>query len=237
MDRELKKRLTESFRAPEPAGKQEFINKLRPRRIGTLQMLLQQIPYIRPHVWLFSALIVAVAVAGSALGRQETAKIVSLIMPFTAALGIVENGRSQRYNMSELETATRFSLRSVIFARMTIIGFLAMIVTAIATPVIANSFDASAVVTAEMILIPYLITMIVSLHVERSPLGRENGMASVVVAGAVMTLFLLIWQSEKGIALYSSFLAGGFGIAAVLALFALALTEQSITVRKVEAFA
>ena len=120
---------------------------------------------------------------------------------------------------------------------MAIMGFLAVIVTAIASPVIANSFGMQAVMTAETILMPYLMTMIISLHIERSPLGRENGLSSVVVAGAVMLLFFLIWESETGIVLYSSFISGGCGVAAVIVLGALTFTEQWLTVRNVEAFA
>ena len=234
---ELKNLINDAYRAPEPEKKQEFINKLRPRTIGTLKMLLQQIPYIRPYVWILSALIIALAITGTVMGGEGTDRLIALIMPFTAAVGILETGRSRRYNMSELEMATRFSLRSVVFARMTIFGFMSVILTAVISPLIAGSFGMDAVITAETILIPYLITMIVSLHIERSPVGRENGLLSVVIAAGVMFLFFVIWQSESGMALYSSFISGGCGIAAVMVLSALTLTEQWLTVRNVEAFA
>ena len=205
---EFKNLIKDAYYAPEPEKKKEFISRFRPRKVSTFRMLLQQID-----------------------------KLVALIMPFTAAVGILENGRSRRYNMSELEMATRFSLRSVVIARMTIMGFLSVILTAIVSPVIAESFGMQAVITAETVLMPYLMTMIISLHIERSPLGRENGASSIVAAGAVMLLFLLIWESESGNVLYSSFISGGCGVAAVIILGALTLTEQWLTVRNVEAFA
>ena len=234
---EFKNLIKNAYCAPKPVRKDEFISKLRPGKVSTFRMLLQQIPYIRPYVWIISAVIIGIAIAGSVIGGEGTDRLIGLIMPITAVVGMIENGRSKRYNMSELEMATRFSLRSVILARMAIMGFLAVIVTAIASPVIANSFGMQAVMTAETILMPYLMTMIISLHIERSPLGRENGLSSVVVAGAVILLLFLIWESETGIVLYSSFISGGCGVAAVIVLGALTLTEQWLTVRNVEAFA
>lgn len=234
---EFKNLIKDAYYAPEPEKKMEFISRFRPRKVSTFRMLLQQIPYIRPYVWILAAAIVGIAIAGSVTGGEGTDKLVALIMPFTAAVGILENERSRRYNMSELEMATRFSLRSVVIARMTIMGFLSVILTAIVSPVIAESFGMQAVITAETILMPYLMTMIISLHIERSPLGRKNGASSIVAAGAVMLLFLLIWESESGNVLYSSFISGGCGLAAVIILGALTLTEQWLTVRNMEAFA
>ncbi len=236
MEKEFKNLIKHAYYAPEPERKQEFLRKLRPRQVSTFRMLLDQIPYIRPHVWILALLILAVAIVGAVTGKEGTDKEVALLMPLTAVVGMLENGRSGRYGMSELEMATRFSLRSLVFARMTILGILAGVVTAVTAPVISGSFGMEAVMTAETILIPYLITMIIGLHLERSPLGRTNGLVSVLVAVGVSTLFFLLWNSEGGMALYVSFLSAGLGVVAVMVLCMLTLAEQWLTVKNVEAY-
>ena len=237
MDRELKSRLADAFHAPEPEKKESFIKNLRPREIGIPEMVLTQIPYIRLPIWLFSLLIVAVAIGGSILGMEDTEFQITILMPFTAAITVLETHRSKRSGMSELEMATRFSLRSVIFARLLILGIVSGIVLAIASPVIAASFGRSTVHTAIRILIPYLITMIISLIIERSPLGRTHGYASFAVAGLSLSVTAWAYNCAPLItAGYEEFVSV-WGLPTVIILLALTITEQWRTVKTVEAFA
>ena len=84
---EFKNLIKDAYYAPEPEKKMEFISRFRPRKVSTFRMLLQQIPYIRPYVWILAATIVGIAIAGSVTGGEGTDKLVALIMPFTAAVG------------------------------------------------------------------------------------------------------------------------------------------------------
>ena len=237
MDRELKNRLAISFHAPEPERKESFIRNLRPREIGIPEMIITQIPYIRLPIWLFSLLIVAVAIGGSVLGMEDTEFQITILLPFNAALAILEAHRSRRYGMSELEMATRFSLRSVVFARLVILGIVSGIVLCVSSPVIAVSFGRSTVSTAIRILIPYLITMMISLIIERSSLGRTHGYSSFVIAGVSLTLIAWVYNCAPVILDgYEEFISV-WGLPAVIILLALTFAEQWKTVKNVEAFA
>ncbi len=235
--KELKAMLNDAFYAPEPEEKQKFLMTLRPREITMAEMLLKQIPYIRIWTWIVFLAIVAVAIFGSAFGIGMTEDIVTMIMPFSVAVAMVEVGRSRKYNMAELEMSTRFSLRSVVFARMVILGIVSIIILAISSPVIAGTFGGKALQVAVRVLIPYLITMIICLRVERSTLGRGNGYISVVIAGA-MALFISCADSYTPaiITCYRELLAD-WGLLMVIALFAIAFYEQWKTVKTMEAFA
>ena len=57
---EFKNLIKNAYCAPKPVRKDEFISKLRPGKVSTFRMLLQQIPYIRPYVWIISAVIIGV---------------------------------------------------------------------------------------------------------------------------------------------------------------------------------
>ncbi|MBP5554365.1 MAG: hypothetical protein J6X94_05785 [Lachnospiraceae bacterium] len=233
----LKNLINDAFYAPEPALKENFIRFLRPRKVSMAEMIVRQIPYIGKLVWAFSALMIAVALIGANSGSETTVAAVAALMPFSAAIGIFDTNRSKRYNMSELEAATRFSLRSVIFARMTILGILSLIAIVVISPIIAVTYGGDIFAAAVRIIIPYLITMIVSLHIERTALGRGLGFCSIIVAVAVS--FFSIMIESPGILSWinRNLTIDRFGIPMVAVLLALTYFEQWKTVRNVEAFA
>ena len=237
MDRELNQLLSDAFHAPEPEKKDAFIRNLRPRETGMVEMLLTQIPYIRLPIWLLSIAIALIAVGGSVLGMEDTEYVITILMPFSAAAAVLETQRSVRFGMSELEMATRFSLKSVVFARLLILGIVSGIILCLASPVIAVSFGRSTVLTAIRILIPYLITMLISLIVERSALGRTHGYASFLIAGLSLVVITWIYNCAPVIESGYEEFTSKWGLLTVLVLLALTFTEQWKTVKNVEAFA
>ena len=234
---ELNNLINEAFAAPDPERKQEFLKTLRPREVGTVRMILGQIAYIGPAAWILAAAVTLLAIAGCILGIEETEGLVAVVMPFTAAVSVIETQRSKRFGMSELEMATRFSLRSVVFARMTLLGILSAIILCITSPVIAVSFGGSVIVTAVRILIPYLVTMIIGLHIERSTFGRNYGIISLAVAGASAAFVAWSYQLEESIFLQYELFTGSYGIIIAAVLLTLTFAEQWKTVKNVEAFA
>ena len=229
--------INEAFAAPEPERKEAFIRNLRPREVGMIGMLWGQISYIRPAAWILSVAITIFAIVGSVLGVEDTELCIAAAMPFTAALSVIETQRSKRFGMSELEMATRFSLRSVVFARMTILGILSALMLLIIAPVIAISLDGKVIVTAVRILIPYLLTMVIGLHIERSSFGRNNGIASLAAACASAIFVAWSYQLEESTFLQYELFTGSYGIVIAVILLALTFAEQWKIVNNVEAFA
>ena len=233
MTNEMKDLLNEAFYAPEPKNKEAFLKNLRPRRINTLEMLWQQASYIRISVWLFAAAIIAFALAGSYFKMGGTESFIAMIMPFTATATVLETKRSQKYNMLELEMATRFSLRSVVFARMTVLGVVSLIILSISSPVIALAFGGKVVLTAIHILIPYLITMIISLRIERSALGRKTEYISSAVAAVVAITVYWVCNFEPEIVIKYTSVIETWGLLIVFALLALVIMEQWKTINNI----
>ena len=233
---ELNELLADAFYAPEPKNKKEFLRTIRPRETGTFRMLIQQASYIRISVWLLAAAIIILAIAGSLAMIDGTEKTIASLMPFTAAIAVLEMKRSVKYNMIELEMATRFSLRSVVLARLSVIGLAMMLVLVISSPVIATAFGGKVIYTAIHIMIPYLVTMIVSLRIERTAAGRQNGYTSLAVAAtAAMSVY---WASyNQWFVILALKAVEKWGIPVTLILMALTVMEQWKTINNVEAFA
>lgn len=237
MKKDMKTLLSKAFEAPTPTGKQAFLKNIRPREVSMTAFVWQQVSYIRLSVWIFAVAVIALVIAGSLLHLDRIENIMVYIMPFTAAISVLETKRSSRFNMSEIEMVTRFSLRSVIFARMIVFGILSFIMLCISVPVICLSFKTNIFITGIRSLIPYLLTMIISLLLERSVIGRKSGYLSLVVASLIMLVTFWINHFNPAVIIkYTSFLET-WGLLTVSALIALTLFEQWKTIKNVEVLA
>ncbi len=237
MKDELKTALCEAFYAPEPRNKKAFLRDLRTREVSTSAMLLQQVKYIRISAWILAGVIIAFALFGSWMRLDKTAELLAEIIPYMAAVSVLENMRSQKYGMTELEMVTRFSLRSVILARMLILGLVFLLILVLTSPVIAAVFGGGIVLNAMYILIPYLITMSISLRVERSARGRITEYASLVIATMVSGFLILIKGYQTALVLRYVDAFRTWGVLLVLILAAITVFEQWKTINSVEVFA
>ena len=234
MKNELKDVLNITFSAPEPKKKQMFLKNLRPSEISTLEMLCRQAGYIRGTVWIFAAAVIVFVLFGSWKQLPDTQELVPEIMPFLAAVSVLENRRSRKYGMIELEMVTRFSFKSVLFARMLIPGITCLVILAVASPVIAMAFGGETLLTAMHMLIPYLVTMSICLQVERSPLGRRLEYGSL--AAAALISVLMIWIKNYAAALVNGYaeMIRDWGVLIVLILAMVTAFEQWRTLNSTE---
>ena len=118
MNRELKKQIAKAFDAPTPGRKVQFIHSLPRPHISTKTFICSQIPFIKKSVWLMSILILLPVAWAASFASENTVWIVSAFTPFLALLLIAESTKSAIYGMNELEMFARFSLKSVVLARL-----------------------------------------------------------------------------------------------------------------------
>jgi len=188
MDRKLKNKIAKAFDAPAPVGKGRFIRSQPRARISTCAFMLTQIRFVKKSVWLLSALILWPAVWGARSVDGDTMRRLSAFAPFLALLLITESAKSAAHGMTELESAARFSLRSVVLARMSILGaFDASLFFAVL--LICRMYGSvSLLQTGLCLFVPYLLTANVSLHLVRLLRGKEALYgclaAAILVSGA-----------------------------------------------------
>ena len=123
-----KEELKHAFEAPKPVKKREFLRRLDVPKMSFSTFLFSQMSYIRKWVWVVSFLVFSVAILGVAFVPDAVLWLISALTPLLALTVVSESGRSACYKMDELEMATRFSLRSVTFARLTILGLLNLLI-------------------------------------------------------------------------------------------------------------
>ena len=189
MDNKLKRNIQKAFEAPRPnrQEKARFLRALPGPRISMFRFILVQASYMRKMTLVFSVLLLLPAVIGANYISENTLWIVSAFVPILGLLAVTEGNRSMMYGMSEFEMSTRFSLKSVVLARMSILGLINFAVIAILTPLCRIGNDFSLLQTGMYLLVPYLLTVNFSLWIARRVNGKETiygcMCAAVIVSG------------------------------------------------------
>ena len=177
-DEELKRALKLIYQPPKPQGREDFLKGIETPQMTMLEFFLSQVGYIRPWGWLLSLGIFAAALR--LLWRQppQAVWMVAALLPFAALSTVMELNRSARYQMEELELAARFSLRAVILARMSILGFGNLLL----------------VETGFYMLCPYCLTAVLCLVILRR---RRHGENLYLCAGAAVAVSLLFGLADR----------------------------------------
>lgn len=187
MENKLKKMLQEAFEAPKPERKREFFKNIRQRRISGLRFLQIQVSYIRKWVWVLSFGVFGAAFLGGIMLEKNMLWVLSSMMPFLALSAVTESVRSETYGMWELECATRFSLKSVVLARMGILGITHLAVFCLVLFVGGGKDTLSLFQTGVYLLVPYLLTDAGGLWLVRKLRG-DGGIYGVLCLAAAVGL-------------------------------------------------
>ena len=231
-NRELLLLFFEPDEKPDPAKKEAFLKTamagqvIRATKMTLDRMLLIQVKYIRKTAW-FAALLLLLGTALVTHGKQDSVLQIAALTPLLAFVTEIETRRSYAYGMAELEMTTPFSLRSIRYARFLILGLFDLAVLAGISLLIRKYVAMSVLLTLAHLLLPFLLTMIGALLLERTVFGRTHPYGSGVLALliTVVTEGFLIPDSPVAI----PFVMYGFGwvlelaavflLAAVIALF------------------
>lgn len=169
----LKKALAQAFESPPPQRKREFLRRLELPHMSTAEFLFTQLGYIRKRVWGVSAFIFGISLIGSVTLSLDMLWAISAFTPLLALSVLSESGRSEDCKMAELEMATRFSLRSVLFARSGILGAENLALLCLLVPFGLRNNTLRPIQAGAYILAPYLSATFIGLWIFRRFRGRE----------------------------------------------------------------
>ena len=209
MNKKLKRAIRDSFAAPAPVGKKEFLRGLSGPPIGNFEFIVTQLGYIRKWVWAAAVLIFAFAVIGSEWVGRDIVWCVSAFMPLLALGIITECGRAEAYKMAELEMSTRFSIKSAVLARLGIIGGVSLVLICAVTPIIGSDIFRTGV----YILCPYLLTAYLGFLAVRKIHGRESMYACAGIAAAVSVLNIIFSTELSAFCIPKNFIWWGAALA------------------------
>lgn len=192
MKQELRNKLKRAFEPPAPLNKRDFLRTLEQPGISIFMFVLSQLGYIRRWIWIVSAFVFALSVMGAVWLPADVVWTISALTPLLALTVVSESGRSENYAMAELEMATRFSLKSVLLARLGILGVENLLILGLLLPVGIWRQRLGVIQAGVYVLLPYLVMTYAGLSIVRRFRGREAGYfcagVTVCISFAVMAL-------------------------------------------------
>lgn len=226
MDKKLKNELQVIYNAPPTVRKTAFLKKYHQRELSRKEFILCQAGYIRWWVWGASMLLLGIILWLSAEQQTQDVWVGASFTPLLALLAVVENGKSRRYRMDELELACRISLRSVTLARICILGVFHLLLFGVMIPSLTAWGAAGIIQTGVYLLTPYLLTSAIGMELSRHFRGNDGLLACSAVSGIVCILGLSNRRLELG--LYRAEFIHIWGVTLLLAfgLFAFELTKM-----------
>lgn len=235
MRKEMRQALERAFEAPKPLEKQYFLKNHKGKRyyIGMDEFILLQTGYIRKSTWMISALVFLIGIATSLIMKPEVIWALSAVMPFLALTIISEWMRSMAYGMFELEQATRFSFKSVVLARLGILGVVNFLLFLFCLFLGGMQSDIELLKAAVYLATPYLATVFLGLWIMRKTGFRESEYVCLGISAAVSALGFLIRLSAR--ILFRPEAVKWWGFLAVV-LFVLVIEEFYNGLEKTEAY-
>ena len=195
MNKDIKEILKSAAESPDQARKDAFIREYRKkhvsRRKNTWDMVKSQAGYIRPSVWIVSVAALFLAVLGIHSDR-DTLFMVAAMMPFVSGTAIIESFRARQYRLSELEGTTLFSTKGILFARIVCIGSVHLALIVLLTIIIGRIDEYGLLLTGAILTIPYLISSVVSMELERTGLGRKSTFLCMGIAALTAGMVVMV---------------------------------------------
>ncbi len=194
MDRRLKEELCRYYKVPKPQRKQEFIRQFGVRKMNMPYLVWMQAKYISKWIWLVSVCLCVLIYAVTYVMEEKYVSVIYGLIPFLVMISVTESMRSYRYGMEELELSARFSLKSIVMARMAMLGVGNLIVLI----VIVNVLGECAGYQILHVLTPYFLTAGGSLHIVRIIRGNENTFFCFLLAATISFLQMLLpWRFQE----------------------------------------
>ena len=182
--------LREICRAPEPEEKEKFFERLaeqgltdrRPAAMSQGEFLRRQFLYIPKWTWVLSGalLLIITGIICMNAGSLNPGSLHPGVYPFAltpllAALVLLETGRSFRFKMAELEYTARFSLRSVVLARLFWVGAVDTVGLLMVICVVCHRLSYSLLRVFLYMMVPYLCGAFLGSVYERKKRADHGG--------------------------------------------------------------
>lgn len=188
MERRLKEDLKMYFEAPAPRRKERFLRQFDTQKISLFPLAFMQIKYISKWVWLVSVVFCGITYAALDVLEAEHVSFITAWIPFMVMLFVTESMRSYRYGMDELETSARFSLKSIVMARMLILGIASMIFLIVFMQIISVKSELHVL----HIFTPYFFTASGGFYIVRYIRGVESTVLCFSLASFISVVQIVL---------------------------------------------
>lgn len=218
--RGIKQELSAAFATPKPRKKELFLQQYPAPAISNLTLLIRQIRYMRWTIVLLSGMVFAIVLLCSFSANPTLLWMGAAASPFIALSVLTARCRSYRHGMEELEFSTRFSLKSVMLARLAALAGLHAVLLLVLLMVL-GSRGFHLLRSGLYLLLPYCTTISIALPLTRKFHGEKLPRLCVTIA---LTVSGMVWLLHP----YAVQLTVVCGLL-VLAIEAMIIIAESVT--------
>ena len=198
---QIKQELLCYYQAPKPEKKQEFLRRFSEPGMTSWQFMRIQAGYIKKWIWGISIALLILLLPYCSFFHKNVLNVMASFAPFIAMSLLAESSRSYVYGMEELELVTRFSLKSILLARMGILAVFHLLLLSVMVLFSVGSGTGQYFLAGIRILLPYFTSISIGLPLIRRFHGRESGYLCVAIAIMVSILSwylqeILAWRGE-----------------------------------------
>ena len=185
--------IRELCQPPQPESKEQFFQFIKDQGLTNKrsavmshrEFLLGQLPYIEKWAWIMSGVLLLFI---TWICYQNSGNYPFALTPLLAAGILLETRRSHRWKMAELEHAARFSLRSVILARLFLIGAVDTAGLMIVIMIVRPFFSYSLLRVFLYMMVPYLAASWLGSIYERTH-RTDRGWGSLLICCGASAFF------------------------------------------------
>ncbi|WMJ89954.1 hypothetical protein [Anaerocolumna sp. MB42-C2] len=203
MNSKLKKAIKCSYEIPKPKRKEEFLSNLPYPKTRGQDFLRSQVGYIHKRVWVTSFILFILILVFCHSFKKDDLRIlmaVSAMIPILTSVTVTEIIRSSVFGMDELEMTTRYNLRSLVLARMGILGMGNMLLLLLTIPVLSIRIEIESVWIGVYLLGPYLLTCFISFALINR--FRSNEITYYCAGAAVLVWCLELLLNYSRLTIY-----------------------------------
>lgn len=200
-NKQITQELFSYYQAPKPDRKQEFLQHFSEPGMTSWQFMRVQAGYIKKWIWGISVVLLLLLLSCCSFFHKDILNVMASFAPFIAMSLLAESSRSYVYGMEELELATRFSLKSILLARMGILAVFHLFLLFVMVSFSAGSSAGQYCLAGIRILLPYFASISIGLPLIRRFHGRESGYLCVAISVIVSILSwylqeMIIWWGQ-----------------------------------------
>lgn len=187
-DKELKKLISNAYALPETENGKSFI-RINTRRSNQLwDIILTEFRHMGIYSLWAGILLCGVLFWTSKTCDKDIMWTISSVSPAASLIPMLLLAKSERYGVSELEMACRFSLSFIKMTRMLILGVMSLLVIFMDLFITVGPLYANFLEMVMYMLIPYFICICGGLSITRRCHGKKGAYGVVVVN--LMSAFL-----------------------------------------------
>lgn len=190
MNEKIISELKNAYNIKPSEKKNQFIQNYKQYDMSIFEFIILQTKYLHSFFSIRCVLLSLVLIFVCLFSTSsDTLMIVSALIPFIVLIMMYEVDASRIFKMEEIEQATKFSLKMIVFARLLIVGFISMLCLIVLTLITINSKQIPIYQIIISFFVPYFLTVLLCLIILRT--NRENGMKYSFIITVIVSLMFV----------------------------------------------